>query len=614
MKLALALYPSYDPHKKNAHSLAAYAWAAKIIGLLSGRPALRLSVFFTGQMLEAINREYKKERELLREFAENKQLEFLGGTYNDAMLPLFPKKLQEQQLQKHKNILSDYLMEPTGYFCKSHAWEISLIESLEKYGFEYALMPDISIQEALGRKATVLGWFAAEYGGSFMRILTYSQNLSSVFQNSSRAEIINSLKGFKDASGINCVLLNVDLDDTVLNSQWLQALDTAGAEELDIEYMLLCNAMQEQKVAGKVNLVSYSSFAPSCRDILLRMPEINFLHKRILNVYFKARSLSDPKIQERIFESLLKSMPQSYFKIAADGMLRDYVRFRANRTVMKAEKVLRDSEAQDGIRFAMSSFLLDGDQQLSFSNPYLECLIEPALGGWMRSLAYRPSFSELACAMRDDSEVSPLFLDHICPFEFENLDQRNLWISDRRGAFLNPYESSVKKQGDKVQVLLSGEQNVSCLGKEYTFKVEKVFGLKNNDSELLVSISITNCSFNAFNGELATELCLGFRYDDIRGQALKIQGKKVKTDLSNSFHRNVKEIYFRDRFLGIGAFVEMSRDADVMSAPILGIGSVAAPSTAQGLRLAIFHKAELKGQEGLTFHLRITLNGGGFFS
>ncbi|GBU25298.1 alpha-amylase [Fibrobacteria bacterium R8-3-H12] len=612
MKLSLALCPVYNLQKKNAHSQASKIWAEKIISLLHGRPALKLSVFFTGQMLEALYKEHKKEREQLGEFVANKQLEFLGGSYNDAMLPLFPKKLRELQLHKHKKFLSDSLMEPTGYFCKSHAWEISLVENLEKYGFEYVLMPDVSVQEALGRKSLVSGWFAAEYGGSFMRILTYSQNLSFICQNKNRAEITNSLKNFKDSSGINCVLLNVDLEETVFASQWLQAIDTAKAEGLDIEHSLLYQAVLEQKAAGKVNLISYSSFAPSCRNILLRMPEINFLHKKILSVYFKALSVSDSKIQEKVFENLLESMSQSYFEKTATGMLRDSVRFQANRSVMKAEKILMEGETIGGMRFAMSGFFLDGNQQLLFSNQYLECLIEPVFGGWVRSLAYRPSFSELACAMRDDGEVSPLFLDHICPFEFETLDQRNLWINDRQGAFLSPYESSVKKQEDKVQVILFGEQNISHLGKDFSFKVEKVFSLKSSDSELLVSISVTNSSFHAFSGEIATELCLGFR-DDIRGQALKIQENKIKIELCNSFHSDVKKISFRDRFLNLGASIEMNKNTNVLCAPILGVGSVAAPNIAQGLRLAVFHKAELKGQESDIFHLRIKLNGGGFF-
>jgi len=612
MKLSIILCPAYNPHKKNAHSLAAEVYASKIIALLSGRPTLKLSVFWTGKMLKTLNNEHSKARDKLKEFVNNRQLEFLGGAYNDAMLPLFPKDLQALQLQKHKSFLEP-MMEPTGFFCRSHAWEIDLIETLEKNGFEYTVMPDVSIQEALGRKSSVAGWFAAEYGGSFMRILTYSQNLSTIFQNNQRAEIINSLKNFNDSGFINCILLNVNLDETILNSEWLQAMDTANAEGLDLEHELLCSATK-QKAAGRVNLVSYSSFAPSCRDILLRMPEINFLHKRVLNVYFKARSLSDSEVQQKVFESLLKAMPRSYFCNTADGMSQNQVRFRANRVVMKAEKILRDSEEQTGTRFATHSFFLDGNQQLMFSNPHLECLIEPAMGGWLRSLAYRQSFSELACAMRDDGEISPLFLDHICPFEFETIAHRNSWINDRLGAFLNSYESSIKKQLDKVQILLFGEQSVSYLGKEYPFKTEKVFSLKNNEAELLVSISTTNNSFNAFKGEFATELCLGFRYDDIRGQSLRIQGKKIKTELSNSFHQNVDKINFRDRYLGIGTSIEISKSVDILCAPILGAGSIATPNTAQGLRLVIFRKVELKGQESETCHLRIRLNGGGFLS
>ncbi|MCL2260165.1 MAG: DUF1926 domain-containing protein [Fibromonadales bacterium] len=606
MKLSITLFPIYDPHKKNAHSLAAKVWTAKITGLLTGRPSLKLNVFFTGKMLEAL----KSEVEQLTEFVENGQLEFLGGAYNDAMLPLFPRELQYLQLEKHKKSLLP-LMEPSGFFCRSNAWEIDLIETLEKCGFEYALMPDVSVQEALGRKATVTGWFAAEYGGSFMRILTYSQGLSQAFQNT-RSEIIESLKNFNDLGGINCILLNINLDDAVLNSEWLQAIDTANAEGLDVEHHLLSQAVQDQKAAGKVNLASHSAFAPSCRDILLRMPEINFLHKRFLSVYFNARSLSDSDVQKKVFDKLLKAMPQTYFNNTAEGMQRDFVRFQAHRAVMQAEQVLRDNEPQKGIKFATHDFLLDGNRQLLFSNPYLECLVEPTMGGWMRSLAYRPSFSELVCSMRDDGEISTLFLDHICPFEFENLDQRTLWINDRQGAFLGPYESSVKTLDKKVQVLLFGDQNVSYSGKEYQFKVEKVFSLKDDESEVLASISVTNNSFNVFCGEIATELCLGFRSDDIRGQSLRIQGKKIKIDLSNTFYKNVKNIKFRDRYLGIGASIDSNKSTDVLCAPILGMGSIAAPTIAQGLRFAIFRRVELKGQESEICHLRIKLNGGGF--
>jgi hypothetical protein len=162
------------------------------------------------------------------------------------MLPLFPKELQELQLQKHRELS---FVEAEGFFCPSHAWEISLIESLEKSGFSYSLMPDISVQEALGRKSAVSGWFAAEYGGSFMRVLTYSQNLSSVCQNSKRADIINSLKNVKNSNKINCALLSINLYEAVSNSEWLQAIDTAKAE-LDIEYCLLYQAVAEQKATG----------------------------------------------------------------------------------------------------------------------------------------------------------------------------------------------------------------------------------------------------------------------------------------------------------------------------------------------------------------------------
>jgi hypothetical protein len=160
---------------------------------------------------------------------------------------------------------------------------------------------------------------------------------------------------------------------------------------------------------------------------------------------------------------------------------------------------------------------------------------------------------------------------------------------------------------------MQSEQSLFCLGKEYLFKTEKVFSLKNSAPSITASISIRNASFSAFSGEMATELCFGYR-NDPRGQSLKIEGKRVRLASGGNFFENAKEADFKDRYLRIGASLRTNKSAGILCVPILGIGAVAAPSLSHGLRIVMFIKTELKGQETETFHLSIRLNDGGFFS
>ena len=125
---------------------------------------VKFSLFLDGPTIEVAA---KSPRPLvfgkLRRAIEDGSLELLGGGYYDPMLPLFPTELQSMQLKKHSKLLWKHFgIEPSGYFNSSMVWEMEMTELLEKHRFEYALVQEASLQDALGRTTPVSGWYTVE--------------------------------------------------------------------------------------------------------------------------------------------------------------------------------------------------------------------------------------------------------------------------------------------------------------------------------------------------------------------------------------------------------------------------------------------------------------------
>ena len=146
---------------------------------------VRFSLFMDGPTLEAVGKVARSQAiEKMRKAIEKGKLELLGGGYYDPMLPLFPEELQSMQLKQHERLLwKMFDVEPTGYFNSSMVWEMEMTDLLEEHRFEYALVQEASLQDALGRTTSVSGWYSVEDKGAFLRVVPVSEKLSKAISN-----------------------------------------------------------------------------------------------------------------------------------------------------------------------------------------------------------------------------------------------------------------------------------------------------------------------------------------------------------------------------------------------------------------------------------------------
>ncbi len=100
---------------------------APFVRALYAHPRIRLSLHFSGILLEWLEKRHPEYFQQLRELAERGQIELVGGGYYEPILPAIPDADKIAQLRK----LADYLRqhfgaEPRGAWIAERVWEPTL--------------------------------------------------------------------------------------------------------------------------------------------------------------------------------------------------------------------------------------------------------------------------------------------------------------------------------------------------------------------------------------------------------------------------------------------------------------------------------------------------------
>jgi alpha-amylase len=116
---------------------------APFVRSLLGHPRIRLSLHFSGVLLEWLENHHREYFQLLRELVHRGQIELVGGGYYEPILPMIPDADKISQLGK----LADYIRDrfgsaPRGAWIAERVWEPTLPHPLAEAGVEYVVLDD----------------------------------------------------------------------------------------------------------------------------------------------------------------------------------------------------------------------------------------------------------------------------------------------------------------------------------------------------------------------------------------------------------------------------------------------------------------------------------------
>ena len=542
---------------------------------------MRCSLFLDGKMLNALSKAAKalslgKIKAGIREG----RIEFLGGSFHDAMLPLFPEELQLMQLKSHRDATRKIFdAEPAGYFNSSMVWETEMTETLAKTDFDFAVVAESAIQEVLDCEKPVAGWFTTEDKGSLMRLVPVSERLSCAIEDDDiRWKEI--LEPYCSEGKFPVVVLRLPENPADIYNFFQRLMDFV--ETNDIQTWTVGHIVNQMQPSGCVS--SFTSVGKTlglpeksrtCRDLLIRRPEVNALHKLLLSIYRQINNLLEVSDKDRVFltEKLLPAMaPMFYCDLAeGKGMRSPEVCWQGFRYLLWANNDLNHASNASGLRLDVSDFLFTGKKFIWAENPEIGFLMDYYGGGSLRTLIFKPTSLNLQTPCREDNEPSVSLLDFLLPSAEWSATQMQELLLQRKFALRDAYDYQIKRGNGMTDISLVGEQPYAFDSEKGLLHLEKNFTIHHERPRFSLNYKLENSTYVNVAGMFGTLMEVGMRSFDEKSQAVRINDKKVDWNgTAAEIFSAVKSIEVTDKILSCRLRLDFDAEAELLFAPISG--------------------------------------------
>ncbi len=239
--------------------------------LLARYPDFRISLHFTGVLLEWIKQAHPEMFDLIGSLVSRGQVELLTGAFYEPILPAIPDRDKIGQIQMQTDFIKrEFGVTPTGMWLAERVWEPSLPQHLHQAGVAYTILDDIHFRYSGLREDQLDGYYLTEDQGAVVGLFPIAKRLRYTIPFADPEETIAYLKGLASASGDR---LGIYADDGekfgvwpkthehCFVDGWLERFLRAVTDNLDwIEMLTFGEAFSRQPARGRVYLptASYS--------------------------------------------------------------------------------------------------------------------------------------------------------------------------------------------------------------------------------------------------------------------------------------------------------------------------------------------------------------------
>lgn len=426
---------------------------APFVRALHEHPRIRLSLHFSGILLEWLENGHPEYFQQLRELAERGQIELVGGGYYEPILPVIPDADKIAQLRK----LADYLRQhfgsaPRGAWIAERVWEPTLPGPLAQAGVEYVVLDDTHFLAAGLQPWQLRGSYVTEEDGLPLRLVPSLKALRYTIPFQEPAETLRILREGIDqqdalfAMGDDCEKFGVwpGTYEHVYKNGWLerflQALE--GCQDW-LETTTIADYLSSHPAVGRIYLptASYAemmewSLPPTAslefkacleeseripngerflrflrgglwRNFLTKYPESNHIQKQVLGVSHRLQKLSSAAesatektalLAEARAHLLAAQCNDPYWHGVFGGLYAPHLRSAILRHLIQAEFQLDRVEGRGpGAKpeIVITDFDVDGQEEILIRQSISAITLHPADGATVSSLHFQPANVEL---------------------------------------------------------------------------------------------------------------------------------------------------------------------------------------------------------------------------
>ncbi len=425
------------------------------LAALEKHPAVRMSLHFSGCLLEWLEHHHPEYFALLKKLTARRQVEMVGGGYYEPILPSIPDVDKHAQIRK----LSDYLKthfgaEPQGAWVAERVWEPTLARPLAEAGVGYVLLDDTHFLAAGLEPGELHTSYITEETGAALRLVPSLKSLRYTIPFQDISETLSVLKqgegqwGALFAMGDDCEKFGVwpGTFAHCYTNGWLERfLKAIESENSWLETTTLADFLAAYPPARRIYLptgsypemMEWALPTPASREFksvheeVERMPggarlerflrgglwrnfmskyaESNQINKLVLDMSSRCRRLagghggkSAAPLAEAYALVLAAQCNDAYWHGVFGGLYAPHLRSALLRSLIEAESLLdRVEPAGKTPAFHRESrdFDLDGHAEILMSSPAFGMALKPSDGGTISSLRFKPARAELINSM-----------------------------------------------------------------------------------------------------------------------------------------------------------------------------------------------------------------------
>lgn len=416
------------------------------IEILSRYPKVRVSLHYTGPLLEWISENHPEYFDKLRKLLERNQIEFMGGGFYEPLLPVIPRRDALGQIK----LMQEYINEkfgviPKGMWLAERVWEPGLPSLIAEAGLQYVTIDDTHFYYAGFKSSDMFGYYVTEDQGYTVNVFPIDKELRYRVPFRVAEETIEYLKSIKNGEGVTLaddgekfgvwpgtykwVYTDGYLERlfTLLtkNSDWINMmtfgeyiekyppkgrvyLPTASYDEM-MEWSLpvesqsnFSNIVEEFKNTNQYNRMRPFLRGGFWRNFLVKYSESNKMYSKMMhvsNIIEKRSTMASPT--QKPPAGAAKSPPEarvlaqkelykgqcncSYWHGLFGGLYLNYLRHAVYKHLIAAENIYGTDEILE-----KKDYNFDGHKEILFSSKDLNVYISPDKGGQIVELDYKP--------------------------------------------------------------------------------------------------------------------------------------------------------------------------------------------------------------------------------
>lgn len=314
-----------------------------MLDALERYPSIHMSLHYSGCLIDWLSANHPDFIGRLDALANRGQVEIMGGGYYEPILPSIPDADKLGQLEKMNSwVESTFGHRPSGMWLAERVWEPQLPKTIARAGIQWTVVDDTHFKMVGLNDQDLFGYYVTEEEGQTLRVYGSSKRLRYTIPWKRVGDVIDYLRSEASEDGTKIAVMGDDGEKfgnwpgtyeycwkkgwverffraLEQNSDWLHTialgeyanrfpavgrvyLPTASYAEmmewaLPAQESLLYSKLTHQLDAeGRQDIVKFMR-GGFWRNFLVKYPEVNSMHKKMLLVHDKVWGGSDPHVQ-----------------------------------------------------------------------------------------------------------------------------------------------------------------------------------------------------------------------------------------------------------------------------------------------------------------------------